>query len=77
MLVTSHSFASSATWTPPSGMTEAFDRASAAVPNSAGISIEGSYVVQSSAGATGAKAAVASNDTDTGNAHILALRRAP
>ena len=33
MIVTSHSFASSATWTTPAGMTEAFDVASNAVPD--------------------------------------------
>jgi uncharacterized protein YjdB len=77
MLVTAHAFASSATWTPPAGMTEAFEQASEMAPNSAGISIEGAYVLQAAAGATGTKTATASNDTDTGNAHILALRRAP
>lgn len=77
MLVTSHSFSTSATWTPPAGMTEAFERASLAVPNSGGISIEGSYVLKGATGATGTKSAVASNDDDTGNAHILALPRSP
>jgi putative pyrroloquinoline-quinone binding quinoprotein len=74
MIVTSYSFASAATWTPPSGMTEGFDVASIAVPNVAGQSIEGDYVLQTAAGATGAKTATASNDADVGNTHILALR---
>ena len=77
MLVTSHDFSSSATWTPPAGMTEAFDRASVAVPNAVGIAVEGNYVLQPAAGATGAKSATASNDADVGNAHILALKPAP
>ena len=74
MLVTSHEFASAATWTPPVGMTEAVDTASVAVPNSGGISLEANYAIQSAAGATGTKTATASNDADAGNAHILALR---
>ena len=77
MLVTSHAFSSSATWTPPGGMTEAFDVASETVPNAAGISIEGNYVTQAAAGATGTKTATASNDVDVGNTHILALKPAP
>jgi hypothetical protein len=77
MLVTSHAFSSSATWTPPGGMTEVFDVASETVPNAAGISIEGNYVMQAAAGATGTKAATASNDADVGNTHILALKPAP
>lgn len=76
MLVTSHDFTSSATWTPPAGMTEAFDVASETVPAAAGISIEGNYVIQAAADATGAKTATAGNDADVGNAHILALKPA-
>ena len=77
MLVTSHAFSSSATWTPPGGMTEVFDVASETVPNAAGISIEGNYVMQTATGATGTKTATASNDVDVGNTHILALKPAP
>ncbi len=77
MIVTSHGFTSSATWTPPSGMTEAFDVASQTVPAIGGIAIEGNYVIQVAGGATGAKTATASNDSDVGNAHILALRPEP
>jgi hypothetical protein len=58
-------------------MTEAFDVASETVPNAAGISIEGNYVTQAAAGATGTKTATASNDVDVGNTHILALKPAP
>ena len=75
LLVTAHSFTSCATWTPPSGMTEAVDVASDAVPATVGISLEMSYATQASAGATGAKTATASNDTDSGVAQILALRQ--
>ncbi|MEO6597803.1 MAG: Ig-like domain-containing protein, partial [Planctomycetota bacterium] len=77
MLVTSHNFASSATWTPPTGMTEAFDVASHAVPSPSGISLEGTYAIGVPAGASGGRIATASNSTAKGNAHILALRRAP
>ena len=78
-LVTSHTYASSRTWTPPvaSGgdlvMNEAFDRPSGA--NSAtGQSIEGNWVVKQLAGATVAKIATAAGNADVGATHILALR---
>jgi len=76
MLVTVHSFSSSATWTPPTGMTEAVDVTSQAI-GSVGIALEMNHELQAAAAATGAKTAVASNDADTGNTVILALRRAP
>jgi hypothetical protein len=76
VIVTTHAFGSGATWTPPAGMTEAFDVSSNVVPDALGISIEGSYVLQAAAGASGSKTATASNDTDTGNTHTLALRPA-
>ncbi|HXF66699.1 MAG TPA: DUF6701 domain-containing protein [Burkholderiales bacterium] len=77
MLVTAHTFSSSATWTPPAGMTEAYDVAVPSPPAAVGQALEGAWQVQPLAGATGAKTATASNDADTGNAHILALRPAP
>ena len=43
----------------------------------AGESLEGNYQFQSAAGATGTKDAVASANADTGNAHVVALRKAP
>jgi hypothetical protein len=76
MLVASFGFSSSATWTPPTGMTEAYDAASATVPNGAGEAVTAAYATQASAGATGTKTATASNDADVGNAHLLALRPA-
>ena len=76
MIVTTHSFSSSASWTPPAGMAEAFDVASNTVPSSGGISIEGNYLSQASAGSTGTKTATASNNPDVGDAHILALKPA-
>ena len=76
VLVTAHTFSSAASWTPPAGMTEGFDVASPAPPNVAGQSIEGSWVRQTAAGASGVKTATASNDADVGNTHILALRPA-
>ena len=76
MVVTSHAVASSATWTPPAGMTEALDAAALTVPDANGQAIEGNYVAQAAIGATGAKTATASGNADTGNTHILALRPA-
>lgn len=77
MVVTAHTFASSATWAPPAGMVESADRANLAVPNAAGQSIELNRVEQGPIGATGVKTATASANADTGNTHILALRPAP
>ncbi len=76
MIVTAHTFASSATWTPPPGMTEAYDRPIPAAAGAAGQSIEGSFVAQAVAGATGVKIARALANADRGNTHILALRSA-
>lgn len=77
MLVAAHTFASSATWAPPAGMTEAYDRANLNTGNAAGQSIEGSYVAQAAIGATGTKTATASANADRGNTYIIALRPAP
>ena len=77
MIVTFHAFPSGATWTPPAGMTEAFDVSSTPVPNGAGMSVVGSYAVQAAVGATGTKTATASNDADPGNAFTGAMRAAP
>jgi hypothetical protein len=76
MLVTAHAYESSNTWTPPAGMTEAYDQASIATPNQDGMSIEGNYQLQAAAGATGAKTATAAGTTDDGVTHILALQQA-
>lgn len=73
MLITSHSFGSCATWSPPSGMTEAIDIANLAVPNAGGISMEVNYAVQGTAGISGTKTATASWDHDAGVSHIIAL----
>jgi hypothetical protein len=75
VVVTSHTFASSATWTPPAGMSESFDQSSG-VASAIGQSIESSYVLQAAAGATGVKTATASGNADVGSTHILALRPA-
>ncbi|MGH8689262.1 MAG: LamG-like jellyroll fold domain-containing protein, partial [Burkholderiales bacterium] len=73
-VVTAHTFSSSATWTPPAGMTERVDIASQAVPNATGVSLEVNDVAQAAVGTTGAKLATASGDGDTGIAQIVALR---
>ena len=75
MIVTSHAFASSSTWTPPSGMTESFDRPSGA-SGATGLTIEGSRVLLAVAGSTGTKTATVAGNADAGNAHVLALRPA-
>jgi len=77
MLVTAHAFSSSASWTPPGGMTEALEIASLTVPNGAGISLELNYGLQPAAGATGVKSATADSGADTGNTEILALSPGP
>ena len=74
MLVTGHSFSSSATWAPPSGMNEIVDVASATVPNAGGVAIEVNYLLLGAAGATGSKTATASGDTDTGVGMTVALK---
>src|SRR6185436_5140731 len=75
MIVTFHTMASAATWTVPAGMTEGFDVASQAL-GAAGQTIEGNYVVQATAAATGAKTATASGNADRGNGETLALKPA-
>ena len=74
MVVTSHEIASLVGFTPPSGMTEAFDAMSGTVRGAVGVSIEGNYRLQKTVGATGTATATASNDADTGNADTLALK---
>jgi galactose oxidase-like protein/glyoxal oxidase-like protein/Kelch motif protein len=76
VVVTAHTFSSAANWSPPAGMTEGFDIATPAPPNSTGQAIEGNWVRQAAAGATGIKTATASSHADGGNTHILALRPA-
>jgi hypothetical protein len=74
MLFTSHSFASSRTWTPGGSLTEVVDVASVA-PNSAnGISMSGNYERQAAIGAIGAKSSSVGGNADVGNAQIVALR---
>src|SRR5258706_14748137 len=73
IVVTSHAFASGATWTPPSGMTEGFDKANAN-NNATGMAVEGDWLLQAVAGATGVKTATASANAEAGNTHILGPR---
>ncbi len=74
MVVTGHEYASSRRWTPPAGMTEAFDVASRAVNNNAGVAVLGSYVLQAAAGPTGTKVATTTGNAATGVGVTLALR---
>jgi MSHA biogenesis protein MshQ len=74
MLVSTHSFTSADTWTPPTGMTERVDVASQGTPNGVGISLEMNSVLQPAAGTTGSKLATAAGNGDTGSATLLALR---
>ena len=73
MLVTAHTYASSRTWAPQGGLTEAYDRPSGS-SSSTGQSIAGNYQLQAAAGASGVKASTAAGSADVGNTHILALR---
>jgi MSHA biogenesis protein MshQ len=70
MLVTSHTYSSAGTWTPPGGMTEPVNADVQHGNQSLGVN----YVLQAAAGATGTKTATASTQADVGNAHILALK---
>jgi len=78
MLVTAHSFPSSTTWTPPTGMTEGIDVQYGTFTDGQGQSLEANYAIQTVAGATGAKTATAdgSANADPGTTHILALKPA-
>jgi hypothetical protein len=73
MVVTTHSFASASTFTPPAGMTESFDIASGP-DNAVGQTTEGNRVLQAARAATGVKTAAAATQSDVGNAHILVLK---
>jgi MSHA biogenesis protein MshQ len=74
MVISTHSFSSSMPWSPPAGMSENVDIASLAIPNAAGITLEMNEVAQAVAGATGNKVATITGNSDTGVAHLLALR---
>lgn len=74
MVLSIHSFASAATWTPPALTTERVDIASQAVPSTNGVSLEIDEVGQATIGTTGDKVATASNNGDTGVAQIVVLR---
>src|SRR6185436_15891053 len=74
MLVTSHTYASSQSWTPQAGLTESFDRPSGAA-SATGQSITSTRAAQAAAGASGTKRSTAATSADVGNTHILALRR--
>jgi hypothetical protein len=73
-LVTMHCFSSSATWSPPAGMTEAFEVASGSL-GSGGVSVSMHHLSWPAAGATGSRTATASNDADVGNGAVVVLRR--
>ena len=75
MLVTTHAYFSSGTWTAGSSQTQAFSQYSAASAGSSGVSMAMAYKAQASAGATGVISATASTSADTGAAHIVALRK--
>lgn len=72
MVLSTHEYTSSGTWTSPAGMNEAVDVASGS--GAGGIALSMNYQLQSTIGATGAKTATASSNADSGATHILALR---
>jgi MSHA biogenesis protein MshQ len=74
MLVGTFSYASSGTWTPPTGMTEAVDVASRTTNSGSGESMEMTYQLQATATATGIKSAKATATSDRGATHLLALK---
>lgn len=73
MLVSVHEYASSGTWSPPAGMTEAVDIASRTVPNAGGISMEMNYELRPTVGATGTRQATASGNADLGATQALVI----
>ena len=75
--MTSHGYSSANSWTPPAGMNEAYDVRSQTAISANGMTLCGGWAWQAAAGETGAKVATASASSDTGNTHILVLRRAP
>jgi MSHA biogenesis protein MshQ len=72
MVISTHAFGSSATWT-AAGVTERADIASQAAGN-AGVSLAFYDAVQAVAGPTGDRTATASGNGDRGSAHFIALR---
>ncbi len=78
MLVSVHSANSSATWSPPPGMTEAVDQASLTRPDDLGLAIEMNYEPRAAAGTTGSRTATwtGAPANDTGATEMLALRPA-
>ncbi|MFO1078635.1 MAG: Ig-like domain-containing protein [Planctomycetota bacterium] len=77
LLVTAYGMSSATSFTPPAGMTEAFDVRSMASENATGITGCGCTEQLGAAGATGTRTAVANAQADVGNTMSLALRRAP
>jgi hypothetical protein len=76
MIVTAHSFSSSATWAAPAGMTKAVDVASEPPQAATGESMCMNYALQGAVGATGTKTATAASNADVGVGQILALKSA-
>lgn len=81
VLVTSHAFFTSSTWTPPAGMTELVDVSSIPTPDTVGISMEMNMELRPTTGATGTRAATALNsapstDAAYGISHSRVLRPA-
>jgi hypothetical protein len=72
MVISTHAFGSSATWT-SAGVSERVDVASQAAGN-AGVSLAIYDATQPTAGATGDRLATASGNGDRGSAHFIALR---
>jgi hypothetical protein len=74
MIVTGHEYAASRRWTPPAGMSEAFNVASRAVNNKNGVSTIGSYMPKAAPGPTGTLVATTGGNSDTGAGITLALK---
>jgi MSHA biogenesis protein MshQ len=76
VLLTVHEYASSGTWSPPAGMTEAIDISSQAPSNTNGVSMEMNYELRSTIGATGTRQATANGNADLGATQSLAINPA-
>jgi MYXO-CTERM domain-containing protein len=71
--LTWHAYGSSGTWTPPAGMTEAFEVMSETVTGPGGVSLEANLGTLAEAGFTGTQTATASAAADAGQVITIVL----
>ena len=74
MLVTIHEYASSSTWMPNAGMTEAVEVSSRTAPNSVGLSLEMNYETRPTIGATGTRQSSVTANADSGATQSVIIK---